>query len=352
MFFHLSMEHEVCLHPKYFGANLNETIKMKLFAEVEGTCTGKFGFVIAVTTIDTIGHGLIQPGRGFVIYPVKYKAIVFRPFKGQVVDAVVNQVNKVGIFCDIGPLSCFISRHCIPPDMEFDPNSNPPCYKTEDETSIIKQDDEIRVKLIGTRVDANDIFAIGTLMDDFLATMGLFDLAMFDELRRMNVRQLIYQGLNFAMVVSSALMIWKGLMVITGSESPIVVVLSGSMEPAFFRGDLLLLTNDHSDPIRAGDITVFKIDGRDIPIVHRVIKVHEKTSSDTKFLTKGDNNQVDDRGLYAPGQMWLHRDDVVGRTKGMLPYVGMVTILMNDYPKLKYAVLGLLGLFVIIHREQ
>ncbi|VDM62998.1 unnamed protein product [Angiostrongylus costaricensis] len=148
MFFHLSMEHEVCLHPKYFGANLNETIKMKLFAEVEGTCTGKFGFVIAVTTIDTIGHGLIQPG--------------------QVVDAVVNQVNKVGIFCDIGPLSCFISRHCIPPDMEFDPNSNPPCYKTEDETSLIKQDDEIRVKLIGTRVDANDIFAIGTLMDDFL----------------------------------------------------------------------------------------------------------------------------------------------------------------------------------------
>ncbi|EYC03030.1 hypothetical protein Y032_0096g2908 [Ancylostoma ceylanicum] len=122
--------------------------------------------------------------------------------------------------------------------------------------------------------------------------MGLLDLAMFDELRRMNFRQLIYQGLNFAMVVSSALMIWKGLMVVTGSESPIVVVLSGSMEPAFFRGDLLLLTNDQADPIRTGDITVFKIDGRDIPIVHRVIKVHEKTPQDTKFLTKGDNNQV------------------------------------------------------------
>lgn len=45
------------------------------------------------------------------------------------------------------------------------------------------------------------------------------------------------------------------------------------MEPAFYRGDLLLLTNDYSDPIRAGDVTVFKIDGRDIPIVHRVIKV-------------------------------------------------------------------------------
>jgi len=35
-----------------------------------------------------------------------------------------------------------------------------------------------------------------------------------------------------------------------------------------------------------------------------------------KFLTKGDNNQVDDRGLYAPGQLWLDRTDVVGRAKG------------------------------------
>lgn len=37
--------------------------------------------------------------------------------------------------------------------------------------------------------------------------------------------QLYYQVLNFAMIVSSALMIWKGLIVVTGSESPIVVVL-------------------------------------------------------------------------------------------------------------------------------
>lgn len=137
---------------------------------------------------------------------------------------------------------------------------------------------------------------------------------------------------------------------------------------AFFRGDLLVLTNDETDPVRAGDITVFKIEGRPIPIVHRTLRVHEKTTDDTKFLSKGDNNdvsfdkykyvkcgllkfQVDDRGLYAPGQYWLHRKDLVGRAKGFIPYVGMVTIIMNDYPKLKYTVLALLGLFVLLHRE-
>ncbi|XP_037078876.1 signal peptidase complex catalytic subunit SEC11A-like [Pollicipes pollicipes] len=173
----------------------------------------------------------------------------------------------------------------------------------------------------------------------------------FGDVKRMNKRQLYYQVLNFGMIVSSALMIWKGLMVVTGSESPIVVVLSGSMEPAFYRGDLLFLTNYQEEPIRAGEIVVFKVEGRDIPIVHRVLKLHERENGTVKFLTKGDNNSVDDRGLYAPGQLWLTKRDVVGRARGFVPYIGVVTILMNDYPKLKYAVLACLGLFVLIHRE-
>jgi len=37
--------------------------------------------------------------------------------------------------------------------------------------------------------------------------------------------------------------------------------------------------------------------------VHRVLKLHEKEDGTVKFLTKGDNNSVDDRGLYAPGQV-------------------------------------------------
>jgi signal peptidase I len=47
------------------------------------------------------------------------------------------------------------------------------------------------------------------------------------------------------------------------------------MEPAFQRGDILFLHN-LDDPIRVGEIVVFKIKDREIPIVHRVLKVHEK----------------------------------------------------------------------------
>lgn len=49
---------------------------------------------------------------------------------------------------------------------------------------------------------------------------SLHDLYMsetFGDVRRMNKRQVYYQFLNFAMIVSSALMVWKGLFVISGT---------------------------------------------------------------------------------------------------------------------------------------
>jgi len=124
---------------------------------------------------------------------------------------------------------------------------------------------------------------------------------MWANLTRMRARQFVLQLISFGLIVSSALMIWKSLMIVTGSESPIVVVLrylstflshapltpcpppSGSMEPAFYRGDLLFLYMPDS-PIRVGEIVVFKLDGRDIPIVHRVVKVHERCSILLGFL--------------------------------------------------------------------
>jgi len=72
------------------------------------------------------------------------------------------------------------------------------------------------------------------------------------------------------------------------------------------------------------------------------------------LLTKGDNNNVDDRGLYQElytnrGMMWIEPKDIVGRVQGFLPYLGMFTIFMTDYPLLKYALLGGVGLIVFLY---
>ena len=171
------------------------------------------------------------------------------------------------------------------------------------------------------------------------------------DLRSMNYRQLTLQLVDLGLVVTSALMIWKCLTLFTGSDSPVVVVLSGSMEPAFFRGDILLLYLENR-PTTLGEIVVFNIKGREIPIVHRVIRAHRNIDGNRReLLTKGDNNYSDDTILYAAGQDWLQEDHIMGRSAGFLPHVGRITIVMNDYPYIKYAVIGALGLLVVTSRE-
>ncbi|XP_023548595.1 signal peptidase complex catalytic subunit SEC11A-like [Cucurbita pepo subsp. pepo] len=170
-------------------------------------------------------------------------------------------------------------------------------------------------------------------------------------IKSIQIRQILTHAVSLGLIVTSALIIWKGLMCITCSESPVVVVLSGSMEPGFKRGDILFL-HMSKDPIRTGEIVVFNVDGREIPIVHRVIKVHERQDSgEVDVLTKGDNNYGDDRLLYAQGQQWLQRHHIMGRAVGFLPYVGWVTIIMTEKPIIKYILIGALGLLVITSND-
>jgi signal peptidase len=173
------------------------------------------------------------------------------------------------------------------------------------------------------------------------------------ELKNMSVRQLVSQILGLGLIVTSAFMIWKCLMLATGSESPVVVVLSGSMEPAFQRGDILFLYNGEKE-VESGDIVVFNLDGRDIPIVHRVIRTHERRGEEEDpydILTKGDNNYNDDRVLYDRGQDWIHKENILGRAVGFLPYAGIATIIMNDYPAVKFILIAFLGLLVVTSKD-
>lgn len=88
------------------------------------------------------------------------------------------------------------------------------------------------------------------------------------------------------------------------------------MSPAFERGDILFLTM-RPTPIMSGDIVVFKIKDREIPIVHRAMNIHEhRVTKDLFVLTKGDNNRSNDRSLYIKNQEWLNREDFIGRVVG------------------------------------
>ncbi|THG06847.1 hypothetical protein TEA_030029 [Camellia sinensis var. sinensis] len=171
MFFHIVLERNMQLHPRHFGRDLREKLVSKLMKDVEGTCSGRHGFVVAITGIENVGKGLIRDGTGFVTFPVKYQCVVFRPFKGEILEAVVTMVNKMGFFAEAGPVQIFVSNHLIPDDMEFQ-SGDMPNYTTSDGSVKIQKESEVRLKIIGTRVDATEIFCIGTIKDDFLGVIS------------------------------------------------------------------------------------------------------------------------------------------------------------------------------------
>lgn len=101
----------------------------------------------------------------------------------------------MGFFADVGPLSVFVSHQVhtpfnacrihscndvwlavklIHPDMRFDPNSNPPSFASDEQarillhirtlvliaSQIIEKNTKVRLKIVGTRVDATEIVCV------------------------------------------------------------------------------------------------------------------------------------------------------------------------------------------------
>lgn len=169
MFFLHELEQEITLHPSFFGPRIKEYLINKLLEDVEGTCNGQF-YIICVMDAYEISEGRIVPSSGNAEFTVRYRAVVFRPFKGEVVDAIVNSVNKMGFFGSVGPLPLFVSSKFIPSEIKFDANATPPQY-TDGADQVIEKDTHIRVKLMGIRSDVGSLFAVGSVKEDYLGTL-------------------------------------------------------------------------------------------------------------------------------------------------------------------------------------
>jgi len=95
---------------------------------------------------------------------------------------------------------------------------------------------------------------------------------------------------------------------------------------------------------------VYEVEGKQIPIVHRVVRKFG-SGADAKLLTKGDANKADDTELYADGQDYIQRKNIIGSVVAYIPFVGYVTILLSEHPWLKTVMLGIMGLVVVLQRE-
>ena len=78
------------------------------------------------------------------------------------------------------------------------------------------------------------------------------------------------------------------------------IVLSGSMETEIYAGDLAIVKEIKNEEIQKEDIIAFKED--EIVITHRVVDMIEEDGV-TKYITKGDNNNAEDKGYVLKEQI-------------------------------------------------
>ena len=71
------------------------------------------------------------------------------------------------------------------------------------------------------------------------------------------------------------------------------MVATGSMEPEYSIGDMIIIKETPKEKIKAGDVINYISEDKADTITHRVIEVEEKQGQ-TYYKTKGDNNNSED----------------------------------------------------------
>lgn len=113
-----------------------------------------------------------------------------------------------------------------------------------------------------------------------------------------------------------------------------LTVLSGSMEPLYSAGDVVVVVPAKPGEIQVGDVVTFQpVSGDPTLITHRVVAM--PLGGETRFVTRGDANGADDDPILA--------EQVMGRAVYHVPAVGHVTLAAGEHAR-SLVVAGAVGL--------
>ncbi|KAF2088207.1 DNA-directed RNA polymerase II 19 kDa polypeptide [Saccharata proteae CBS 121410] len=170
MFFLHEIERIITIHPSFLGAKIDDIIDDRLKRDVEGIQIEDF-FIICVMDAKDLSAGRVLPGTGYIEYKVHFKAVVWKPFRGEILDGIVSSVSEMGILVDIGPLETFVSQTMIPSSIKFDGNATPQQW-TDNSEQVIEKGTHLRMKIKGLRTELGRMYAVATIKEDYLGPLG------------------------------------------------------------------------------------------------------------------------------------------------------------------------------------
>ncbi|WP_406533845.1 signal peptidase I [Methanobrevibacter sp.] len=110
------------------------------------------------------------------------------------------------------------------------------------------------------------------------------------------------------------------------------VVVSGSMEPAFYRGDIVLvekanflgINEFNPEDVQVGDVVVYDAAWFEQPVIHRIINITDINGT-TMYVIKGDNNKSPDP-YYVTSDQIRERVVTSGDNLVVIPKIGYLSI--------------------------
>lgn len=156
-----------------------------------------------------------------------------------------------------------------------------------------------------------------------------------------SVWQYLWTGISggiLALVLGLAVLV-IGLPAVVGGMP--VTVLSGSMEPSYSPGDLVVLRDTPAEDVLVGQVLTYQLRSDDPTLVtHRVLSREMSSEGGTQFITQGDANQ-------APDAEPVQEHQVVGTVWYTIPKLGWVNQAISGETRqwLIPAVAGLLFLY-------
>ncbi len=178
-------------------------------------------------------------------------------------------------------------------------------------------------------------------------------------------------GIYLATAFIFALIVFSSSGLILGTDSPMVIVVSGSMEPVYHRGDVVFLQGVAPEELigrevtinrslkgiplsqlgtvikskgetvaikfndiplleldEEGDIVVYYSGNINVPVIHRIVK--KINAKDGIYLiTKGDNNaKLDQETAISPSL--IDASKIIGRSVFDIPAIGYVKLIIFD----------------------
>jgi signal peptidase I len=111
------------------------------------------------------------------------------------------------------------------------------------------------------------------------------------------------------------------------------VVVSGSMEPVFYRGDVVVIEKTDflgineikASDLKIGDIVIYQATWFKEPVIHRIVGTGTLQNGTPYFIIKGDNNPVPDPSPVYQDQV-MAKVVSFGNTPMVIPKVGYITL--------------------------